>query len=199
LTWIRLDDQFPDHPKVVLAGPQAAWLYVAGLCYCSRHLTDGVIPKALVPRLTDFRGSAAKKLVEAGLWDDEGDVYRVHDYLLHQESRSEVEAKRQARREAGSKGGRSKPQAKLEQTAKQNGTKTEPEKEEEEPTEEVTPPTPPPGGSRANGTNPRALAAQRERDRIMVAINGCETCGDNPAYFCDTCTGLRRKLSAVAS
>lgn len=87
--------------------------------------------------------------------------------------------------------------AALGSNAKRNGV-TPPETETETDSE-VTPPTPPPGGLRANGQNPRAQAARRERDRILSVIDGCSTCGDNPAFFCETCTGLRRKLSEVSA
>jgi hypothetical protein len=51
MTWVKLDDQFPSHPKMVLAGGDAAWLHVCALCYCGQHLTDGKFPKAIVGRL----------------------------------------------------------------------------------------------------------------------------------------------------
>ena len=52
MSWFKMDDQFPTHPKVMRAGPAAAWLYIAGGCYCTRHLTDGLIPRVVVPTLT---------------------------------------------------------------------------------------------------------------------------------------------------
>jgi hypothetical protein len=51
VSWVRLDDQFADHPKVTTAGPLAGWLYVCGLLYAARYLTDGFIPTAHVARL----------------------------------------------------------------------------------------------------------------------------------------------------
>src|SRR3990167_2964612 len=51
MAWVRLDEEFPDHPKIVSAGPLAAWLYVAGLCYCNRLLTNGFIPEDQISRL----------------------------------------------------------------------------------------------------------------------------------------------------
>lgn len=82
MAWVYLDDGFPDHPKVVAAGDDAAWMFVAGLCYVRRFGTEGVIPKPQVPRLTSNRApqKTADRLLAVGLWIDEGDVYRVHDY-----------------------------------------------------------------------------------------------------------------------
>lgn len=82
MAWVYLDDGFPDHPKVARAGGPAAWLFVCGLAYSRRHDTKGMIPKAVVPRLTDAKQPAklAKALVDVVLWEDQGDHYYVHDY-----------------------------------------------------------------------------------------------------------------------
>jgi hypothetical protein len=101
--WVKLDDAFAEHPKIQRAGAAAAWLYVCGLCYCARHLTDGVIPGAAVARLADLRRPSveAERLVAAGLWEASGEDFRVHDYLAYQPARLKVEADR--RTEAGRK------------------------------------------------------------------------------------------------
>lgn len=79
---IYLDDRFPDHPKVVEAGDEAGWMFVAGLCYVNRNHTMGRIPKAGVARLTSHRRPAAvaAKLVAVNLWEERGDHYLIHDY-----------------------------------------------------------------------------------------------------------------------
>jgi hypothetical protein len=112
MSWVKLDDTFPEHPKLIAAGPLAGWLWVVGLAYCTRHLTDGIIPAAVVPRLvgdtiaTRTRQRCVTTLVRVGLWkrDTNGDI-RVHDYLDYQPSRAEVLRMRQARVNAGSLGG----------------------------------------------------------------------------------------------
>lgn len=99
--FVKLDNQFPDHPKVLEAGPQAAWLYVAGLCYCSRQLSDGFIPASIVSRLCDVRAPKvlASRLVRVGLWVETEGGYRVHNYLDHQTSAKDVSAAREANKE----------------------------------------------------------------------------------------------------
>lgn len=110
MTWVKIDDQFPDHPKIERAGPEAAWLYVAGLCYCAQYLTDGRIPKTRVSRLTAFPDGErlADRLMDAGLWEDAGDDYEVHDYLDFQPSGEEARARKkeisEKRAEAGKRG-----------------------------------------------------------------------------------------------
>jgi hypothetical protein len=97
--WVRLDDSIANHPKFVRAGPEAFGLFVAGLCYCNRYVTAGVIPKLAVPSLlAGMTGSRAMKLAERlaandaenPSWVDEGDHYRVHDYELYQLPRGDV-------------------------------------------------------------------------------------------------------------
>ena len=39
--WIKLDDRFDEHPKILAAGPMALVAQVRALCYSGRHLTDG--------------------------------------------------------------------------------------------------------------------------------------------------------------
>jgi hypothetical protein len=96
MTWVRLDDGFPDHPKVDAAGPLAAWLYVCGLAYCARFLTDGHIPADRVARLAAVAEplALAARLVEVGLWERTTGGYRVHDYLEFQPSAERVRRER---------------------------------------------------------------------------------------------------------
>jgi hypothetical protein len=69
MTWIKLDDQIADHPKIVKAGPLASWLYICGLTYCARFLTDGFIPQEQVRRLADVKNvhELTQKLIAVGL------------------------------------------------------------------------------------------------------------------------------------
>jgi hypothetical protein len=107
MAWVRLDDGFTEHPKVVEAGPMAAWLYVCGLTYCARNLTDGVLPNAQITRLLPTRSvhALAQKLVDVGLWETTPGGFRVHDYLIYNASREQTLALRQQKAEAGRKGG----------------------------------------------------------------------------------------------
>lgn len=118
MSWAKLDDNFPDHPKIVAAGPMAGWLYVCGLCFCNRFTTDGFIPETQVRRLVDLPNTdeLADRLIDVGLWEQAKGGYQVHDYLEHQSSREHIETVRKARAEAGAKGG-SKTQSNRKQTS----------------------------------------------------------------------------------
>lgn len=118
-TYVKVHDGLPDHPKIIEAGGEAGWLYICGLAYASRQLTDGVIPKRLVRRLTDGSNpeANASALVRVGLWHDGEhdcpkcpqtgpDAYVIHDYLDHQRSAAEVADLRTKRAAAGQRGGK---------------------------------------------------------------------------------------------
>lgn len=100
--WAKLDDRFPDHPKVVALSDRAFRAYVTALCYCAAHLTDGAFPATVGRRLAGVKGT--KELLSAGLWLEQPGGYEVHDYLVYNPSREEVEAKRTAKAMAGAKG-----------------------------------------------------------------------------------------------
>lgn len=95
---MKLEDTFAEHPKVELAGDQAAWMYVAGLLYAYRADTDGFVPSAKVAKLTGFSRpqKLAERLVEVRLWEAVEDGFVIHDYLDHQQSSVEREQVRAA-------------------------------------------------------------------------------------------------------
>lgn len=105
MTWLYLDDRFPEHPKVIAAGGDAGWLWLCGYGYVQRHLTEGHIPKAVVHRLSDRKNPVvlAQRLVEVELWEDQGATYYMHDYDEWNAAAAEAKAKKEARREAARK------------------------------------------------------------------------------------------------
>ncbi len=48
--WVKLDDKFPEHPKLERIGDRAFRIHIRGLCYSALHLTDGLVPRAVVRR-----------------------------------------------------------------------------------------------------------------------------------------------------
>lgn len=127
MTWVRIDDGFSDHPKIVAAGPLGAIIQVRALCYCARHLTDGFIPDGAVsglvagmdhisissggvPGLFDVADEASDLpwcdvMCACALWEKVAGGYRVHDYLDYNPSKSEVVQLRRKKAKAGRAGG----------------------------------------------------------------------------------------------
>jgi len=106
MTWLRLDDSFAEHPKVVGLTDGAFRCLVELYCYASRNLTDGAIPTAAARR----HGSAKQinELVIAGLLHEVAAGYEIHDYLEYNQSRAQAEAERERKSIAGKKGARSR-------------------------------------------------------------------------------------------
>lgn len=124
MPWVRLSDDFYDHPKFDRAGTLGIALFTAGLAWANRNLTDGFIPRKAALRLLDFEDvveavrnadrngvtnalhnddltpaitrGAVQSLVDAGLWHVEEGGYRIHDYLDYQASKEQIEASRQS-------------------------------------------------------------------------------------------------------
>ncbi len=97
--WVRLDDGFTRHPRMIAAGLHGRGLFIAGLCYCGTHLTDGMIPKAAFQMLCAEAGVPAKtwqRLIDVGSWVDKGDHIEVHDFLVYNPSRAKVLGDREA-------------------------------------------------------------------------------------------------------
>ena len=138
MVWVRLDDSFPDHRKIAELGdyaPLCGWLFICGLAYCNRQLTDGYIPKGHVVRLSSFRrlsietggvagimamgddidaDTLALLLESVGLWEDRDTHWYIHDYPDYQPTKAEVEAERANKQAAGRAGGQASAQARAE-------------------------------------------------------------------------------------
>lgn len=95
--WVRLDDNFADHPKVIALSDTAFRLYIEALCYSNRQLTDGFIPMAVYLKLS--KNDDADYLIEAGLWVDTENGYAIRSYTEYQPSREKVEEKREQAKE----------------------------------------------------------------------------------------------------
>jgi hypothetical protein len=96
MTWVKIDDTFPDHPRVVGLTDAAFRTHVAGLCYSARYLTDGSIPTSALRSIGTRK--AATELEEAGIWARSDHGWLIRDYLDYNPSRADVEDKREAAR-----------------------------------------------------------------------------------------------------
>jgi hypothetical protein len=118
MSWVKLSDDFDEHPKVQFAGEEAAMMFVRGLLYCNRQKTLGLIPEGKVPSLTPH--PHWKKLVEAlltcgqllgetGLWEKVPGGYLVVNYAKYQltteEDKKQASERTERLRELGRRGG----------------------------------------------------------------------------------------------
>lgn len=96
MTWVKLDDSFYEHLKVMRLCSRALRLYVFALCYSARNETNGHVPEAAIKRLMGSPALAVE-LVVAGLWHENETGWTIHDYLKYNPSARQLE---QRRREA---------------------------------------------------------------------------------------------------
>lgn len=101
---VNLLDDFHSNPKVIAAGNEAAGVYARALSYCGAYLTDGFIPGGWALGAAAGRRKALTRLIEVGLWVEEGDGYRIPDYLDLNRSKAEVVEHHEAKARAGKKG-----------------------------------------------------------------------------------------------
>lgn len=84
--WIRLDDRITEHPKIAAAGPLGFAMFVAGIVYCNRNLTDGFIPRSVVATLlddewTDYEGTTWTAAAHSGFQGWEFDCLELAEHL----------------------------------------------------------------------------------------------------------------------
>lgn len=98
MAWVRIDDQFADHPKMAEVGPLGIALQISVLCYCNRFLTDGFFSKnvavGILKRL-GIKRNFLSKMVDAGLWHEADGGYTINGYLEYNPSKEHTLAKRE--------------------------------------------------------------------------------------------------------
>ena len=98
--WVRLDDNFADHPKVIGLSDTAFRLFITGLCYSNRQLTDGFIPYQVVNAWVGHDPlKPSDELEDQNLWEREARGFRIRSYDEYQPTRSQVEQKREKSKE----------------------------------------------------------------------------------------------------
>ncbi|HVT14692.1 MAG TPA: hypothetical protein VHQ90_00740 [Thermoanaerobaculia bacterium] len=96
--WVRIDDSIAFHPNFLRCAPEAFALFIAGLCFCHRYQTGGLIPKDDVPHLLPSLPPPRAMDVAGQLtcngpqpsWVDEGGHFRVDDNGFFESDREDA-------------------------------------------------------------------------------------------------------------
>jgi hypothetical protein len=111
--WLKVDDEFPSHPKVLAAARildaaeprrrcgygRAASVWLSGYAYTAKYLTDGFIPYSHITGIDDPNPVAVAQALEAAhLWEAAEGGWVMHDYHAYNPRADEVLAKREADR-----------------------------------------------------------------------------------------------------
>jgi hypothetical protein len=95
VAWVRLSDDYYDNPKFARVPALGELLYLRCLAWSNRNLSDGFLPVEAIRRLAPSPWRRlASSLERADLWEPEDGGYRIHDYLVFNKSREEIETKR---------------------------------------------------------------------------------------------------------
>lgn len=111
MPWGRLDDSLYDHPKLDLIPAEernaCIGLWARAISWCNRFLTDGQVPRDRIGKL-DGTMAQAELMVGAGLLDESSTGFVVHDFLHFNDSRAQIQERRQkeAERKASWRAGR---------------------------------------------------------------------------------------------
>lgn len=99
MTWLKIDDGFYEHQKIVGLSNQAFRLHVSALCMCSRLLTDGRVTHQNLRKLSaDLPFNVRRyvqELVAQRLWIEFKSGYRIKDFLEYNPSSVEIKERRQ--------------------------------------------------------------------------------------------------------
>ncbi|MEG8178173.1 hypothetical protein GZH49_06435 [Nocardia terpenica] len=101
--FVRVHSGMPEHPKVEPLSDKAFRTLVEAWCLCRRTGNDGRIPLTVWTKR--WAAKARNELVGAGLVGLRDGAAVMHDWLEHQPSAGELDARRAVRAEAGRKGG----------------------------------------------------------------------------------------------
>jgi hypothetical protein len=99
MPWVRIDENALDHPKISALSDGAFRLWVQGLAYCQKFLTDGFINALSIRGLKAYSAKRRLALITAALWDEATTGVYVHDYLAWNDSKAQVIAARERGRE----------------------------------------------------------------------------------------------------
>jgi DnaD/phage-associated family protein len=124
MAWTRIDDKFLMNPKVQSAGAYGMALYLSGLIYCNTNLTDGFIPDVMLPVLCGLAYQTpnrriAETLVALNLWERVPGGYQIHDFLMFNKSKHDIELLNKQRAVNGAKNKRE-----IQQTNTKTDTRT---------------------------------------------------------------------------
>lgn len=104
--WTPLATSFFTDPKVRQLGRDGALLFLAGLCHCQHHVTDGFIAQEVVPVLAVqawVKPGVAEVVAQSGMWVPVLGGWRVAAWSEWNRPADEIEERKRRDRERKSK------------------------------------------------------------------------------------------------
>ncbi|QNK79308.1 hypothetical protein [Nakamurella sp. PAMC28650] len=90
--WTKLSDDLPDNPRLLTLTRSIRWMLVELMIWSNKHGTDGLVPCALLGRISDELepAAAADLLVGAGFLNRDGSDYVIVGFLDDQPSAADT-------------------------------------------------------------------------------------------------------------
>jgi len=86
--YFTLTNEYPRHRKIRTLSDKAFRLHVELIADCNEAQSDGKFTKHEL----NMRGTkAGKELIDAGLVEERDGSYELHDYLIHQHSKKQIQ------------------------------------------------------------------------------------------------------------
>ena len=83
MAWLRLDDGFPEHRKVLALPRKDRWTWLETLAYVARQNNGGHVPNGVTGIIRSVTKSFLCSAVSVGLLDINSDGYVVHDWDVY--------------------------------------------------------------------------------------------------------------------
>lgn len=97
VSWLRIDDSFAEHEKIIDLSDKAFRLHIVGMCYCARNLTDGRLTDRAIKVVCAVTSASRRHIVElrdATLWVPLEDGWQIKDYLDYNPDAAAVKGRR---------------------------------------------------------------------------------------------------------
>jgi hypothetical protein len=101
VTWLKIDDGMPRHPKILGLSDGAFRVLITLWCYAAEHETDGHIPDAA---WRQARPKQRDELVAAELVRENGTGMVIHGFTERNPTKAQLEDRRAKRSAAGKRG-----------------------------------------------------------------------------------------------
>ena len=171
MAYAKIDDGILDHPKCLMAGEDATNLFIRSIIWCNKHLTDGFVPHEACTNLTRSRNlkKQVAALLRVGLWEEVEGGYRIVGFLDHNDSKEEVQRKRElaAERQRRSRARRAQQSEEGSASVRRDKRVTSPSVTAPTPLNLINPPIPPASGGRDMGDPPQDPPEVR---RVMTSV-----------------------------
>jgi hypothetical protein len=121
MSWVKIDDRFWGHHKVIAAGNEAVGVWIRACSWTACAEQDGFIPDDAANLIA--KRKVWQKLEEVRLVHREETGWRIHNFLEHNPSSEASRLARQKRAEAGRIGGKNSGKARRESSGDEANTK----------------------------------------------------------------------------